>query len=153
MQYGGFWRRVVAYIIDAIVMNIVAVPVLMMGGVDLMAEQATEPQMGTGFWIAYLLLIVINWLYFAVMESSGKQATLGKMALGMIVTDTNGAKISFGRATGRFFGKILSSLILLIGYIMVAFTERKQGLHDMLAGTLVLKAKPGEAGVDPTTFA
>lgn len=82
---------------------------------------------------------LINWLYFALMESSGRQATLGKMALGIVVTDLNGDKIGFGRATGRYFAKILSGLILFIGFIMVAFTQKKQGLHDMIAGTLVVK--------------
>jgi uncharacterized RDD family membrane protein YckC len=73
------------------------------------------------------------------LESSSMQATLGKMALGLKVTDLNGKQISFGKATGRYFAKIISAIILLIGFIMVAFTEKKQGLHDMIAGTLVVK--------------
>jgi len=81
---------------------------------------------------------VVGWLYFAMMESSSTQGTLGKMALGIKVTDLNGGQIGFGKATGRYFGKIISALILLIGYIMVAFTEKKQGLHDMMAGCLVV---------------
>jgi uncharacterized RDD family membrane protein YckC len=76
-------------------------------------------------------------LYEAFMESSSYQATLGKMIFGMKVTDLNGNRISFERATGRHFAKWLSAMILGIGYLMVAFTERKQGLHDLLAGTLV----------------
>ena len=75
------------------------------------------------------------------MEASSKKATLGKMALGLIVTDVNGVRLSFGRASGRYFGKILSGLILNIGFIMAAFTEKKQALHDILAGTLVLEVK------------
>ena len=82
---------------------------------------------------------VAQWLYFALMESSSKQATLGKMALGIRVTDVNGNRIGFGRATGRHFAKILSGLILGIGFLMAAFTEKKQALHDMIAGTLVVK--------------
>ena len=78
-----------------------------------------------------------NWIYEAVMESSSKQATLGKMALGLKVTDLEGRRISFARATGRHFAKLLSGMILLVGYIMAGFTERKQALHDMIAGTLV----------------
>jgi uncharacterized RDD family membrane protein YckC len=73
------------------------------------------------------------------MESSARQATLGKMALGIVVTDLDGNRIGFGRATGRYFAKILSALILLIGFIMAAFTQKKQGLHDIIAGTLVVK--------------
>lgn len=89
---------------------------------------------------AYLDLAcaVAAWLYFSVFESSRLQATPGKLALGIRVTDLEGNRIGFGRATGRFFSKIVSGLILDIGYIMAAFTSRKQALHDMMAGTLVI---------------
>ena len=91
--------------------------------------------------------------YFVGFESSSWQATPGKRALGLIVTDTEGRRISPARAVGRYFGKILSGLILLIGYIMIAFTERKQGLHDFLAGTLVVKGRTRRKwGYDPTVF-
>jgi len=82
---------------------------------------------------------VIQWLYFAVMESSKHQGTLGKLALGIKVTDMNGDRISFGRATGRYFGKIISGMIIYIGYIMAGLTEKKQALHDMMASCLVIK--------------
>ena len=72
------------------------------------------------------------------MESSSKQATLGKLALGIVVTDLSGNRISFGRATGRYFGKIVSGMIMCIGYIMAGFTERKQALHDIMASCLVI---------------
>ena len=91
-------------------------------------------------FMSYPPAILCGWLYFALMESSANQATLGKMAIGIKVTDMSGRRIGFGQATGRYFGKILSSMILLIGYIMAAFTEKKQALHDMLAGCLVVKA-------------
>ncbi len=84
-----------------------------------------------------VLTIAASWLYEAVMESSSYQATLGKMILGMKVSDLYGNRISFARATGRHFAKILSAMILCIGFIMVGLTERKQGLHDLVAGTLV----------------
>ncbi|MGB6469852.1 MAG: RDD family protein, partial [Candidatus Acidiferrales bacterium] len=67
------------------------------------------------------------------------QGTLGKRALGLLVTDLEGRRVSFGRASGRYFGKIVSALILMIGFIMAGFTEKKQALHDMLAGCLVLR--------------
>jgi uncharacterized RDD family membrane protein YckC len=86
--------------------------------------------------------ITLGWLYFALMESSSKQGTLGKIALGIKVTDLSGNAISFGRATARHFGKILSTIILLAGYLMVAFTAKKQGLHDMIAGCLVVNKRP-----------
>jgi uncharacterized RDD family membrane protein YckC len=96
---------------------------------------------------------VVSWLYSALMERSSKQATLGKMALGIRVTDLDGNRIGFGKATGRYFAKILSALILGIGFLMVAFTQRKQGLHDMLAGTLVMRgeafASSGSVAVPP----
>ena len=79
------------------------------------------------------------WLYYAFLESSSWQGTIGKKVVGLRVTDMNGNRISFGRATGRYFGMILSGMICFIGWLMIAFTEKKQGLHDMLASTLVLK--------------
>jgi uncharacterized RDD family membrane protein YckC len=96
--------------------------------------------------------LIVGIAYFVGFESSAYQATPGKMALGLIVTDSDGRRISPMRAVGRYFAKILSGMILLIGFIMVAFTERKQGLHDMIAGTLVVKGKPGEVGFDPAMF-
>ena len=148
-QYGGFWIRVVAYIIDAIVLTIASIPIGLIFGISMMASldptAATDQEAMLGAnLLANLLSIVLGWLYYALMESSAMQATLGKKALGMIVTDESGQRIGFGRATGRYFAKILSALILLIGFIMVAFTERKQGLHDKLAGTLVVRGEPGQ---------
>jgi uncharacterized RDD family membrane protein YckC len=94
--------------------------------------------MGGYILIVIVIVTVATWLYFALMESSAKGATLGKMALGIKVTDLTGSKISFGRATGRYFGKIISGAILYIGYIMAGFTQQKQALHDIMAGTLVI---------------
>jgi Predicted membrane protein/domain len=91
-----------------------------------------------------LLGIVIGWLYFAVCESSAWQGTLGKLALGIRVTDMQGNRISFPRALGRYAAKLLSGIILCIGYLMVAWTQRKQGLHDMVCGTLVLNGRASE---------
>jgi uncharacterized RDD family membrane protein YckC len=87
------------------------------------------------------IVLVGAWLYFALMESSPRGATVGKMALGLRVVDVQGQRISFMRATGRFFAKFISGLILMIGYLMVAFTDRKRGLHDIMAGTLVVKVR------------
>ena len=94
-------------------------------------------QAGTA--VIYLSVVIIGWLYSALMESSAKQATLGKLALGIKVTNLQGERIGFGRATGRYFGMILSSLTLCIGFVMAGFTRRRQALHDMVAGTLVVK--------------
>ena len=92
----------------------------------------------------YALAFISNWLYFALMESSRWQGTVGKQAFKLIVTDEHGERISFGRATGRYFAKLLSSVILMFGYFMVGWTQRKRGLHDMIAGTLVYKADSPE---------
>ena len=86
-----------------------------------------------------LLALMLSWIYYASLESSAWQATLGKKILGLKVTDLAGNRISFGRASGRFFGKILSGMIIGIGFLMAGFTERKQALHDILAGCLVLR--------------
>jgi uncharacterized RDD family membrane protein YckC len=139
--YGGFWIRVVAAIIDAIIMRVVVAPVgMIFGGLGMAGMMSGIPHSGLrllGGGVTFILLIFGSWLYEAFMESSSYQATLGKMIFGMKVTDLHGNRISFERATGRHFAKWLSTMILGIGYIMVGFTERKQGLHDLLAGTLV----------------
>ena len=83
--------------------------------------------------------ILIQWLYFTVSESSSWQATLGKKMFGLKVTDMAGNKIGFGKANARYWSKIISAIILLVGFLMVAFTKQKQGLHDIIAGTLVIK--------------
>lgn len=88
--------------------------------------------------IIILIVTIIGWLYYAGLESSSLQGTLGKRLMGIKVTDLDGDPIGFGTATGRFLGKAISSLILGIGYLMAAFTGKKQALHDMIAGTLVM---------------
>ncbi len=133
-EYAGFWRRVAASLIDGLLISAVTAPITLVT-----FSSYTDPGNQAAGAPYYPIITIAQWLYFALMESSSKQATLGKMALGIRVTDLNGNRIGFGKATGRYFGKILSGLILGIGFLMVAFTERKQGLHDMLAGTLVVK--------------
>ena len=139
--YGGFWIRVLAAIIDAIILRVVVAPMgMIFGGLGMAGTLSGIHHTGLGILgggITIILLIFGSWLYEAFMESSSYQATLGKLIFGMKVTDLNGNRISFERATGRHFAKWLSTMILGIGYIMVGFTERKQGLHDLLAGTLV----------------
>jgi uncharacterized RDD family membrane protein YckC len=148
-QYGGFWIRFVAFIIDTIVVQIVVFPIslifMMIGGISSAVGGASRDVLLSSMWITgigvrALFGFVLNWLYEAFMESSSRQATLGKMIFSLKVTDLYGHRISFGRATGRHFAKYLSGFILMIGYIMAGFTERKQALHDMIAGTLVQKA-------------
>lgn len=142
-DYAGFWRRVAAYIVDSLIM---VVPIFIVGfvvGLIVMSDVKTHQGLALAYRISELVTkiftLLIGWIYFATMESSSKQGTFGKMALGIKVTDMDGNKISFGKASGRFFGKILSALILFIGFLMVGFTKKKQGLHDIMADTLVLK--------------
>jgi len=121
--YGGFWVRMLAGIIDFVIL-----------------------------WVIYLILLFIpifgwiiglfaSWLYFAVQHSSSKQATLGMRALDLKIADENLNKISFWRASGNYFVSYISGLILFIGFLMIAFTKRKQGLHNLVSRTVFLRAK------------
>lgn len=144
-RYGGFWIRVLAVIIDGIIVRVVVAPIgFMFGGMSWLASMGSGmPHLGVmllGTGITIMLVAAGSWLYEAFLESSSYQATLGKMIFGMKVTDLQGNRISFGRATGRHFAKILSAMVFGVGFIMVGFTERKQGLHDILAGTLVRRS-------------
>jgi uncharacterized RDD family membrane protein YckC len=136
MSYAGFWKRVAATIIDGIITTIGGFVIGFVFGFVMVAGRTDDPAVLEG--MGNILGLILGWVYFAVMESSPTQGTLGKMALGIKVTDLEGNKIGFGKATGRYFGKIISTLILSIGFIMVAFTQKKQGLHDMMAGCLVV---------------
>jgi len=88
---------------------------------------------------AIILLFLVPWVYSAYLESSRNQSTLGKLAVRAAVTDMQGNRITFARATLRFFGKILCILTIFIGFLIIAFTGYKQGLHDKIAGTLVFR--------------
>lgn len=150
-SYAGFWIRFVAYIIDAIILSIVNFVIVMpflaaLGfsafNINSMNEDQVAEMMayltGAGLVIQGAQLVV-GLLYFALMESSAKQGTIGKIALGLKVTDTAGARINFGQAALRYLGKIVSVMTLLIGFIIAAFHAKKQALHDMIAGTYVVK--------------
>lgn len=157
--YGGFWIRFAAYLIDAIVLAIgggIVGGILgaVIGIVMASGGGATNEIAAVASLVGNVVGIVLNWLYFGFMESSSWQASLGKKAVGLVVTDENGRRISFGRATGRYFAKIISALILLVGFMMAGWTQRKQGLHDMIAGTLVWKAQSPDQvpGNDASVF-
>jgi uncharacterized RDD family membrane protein YckC len=149
-SYAGFWLRFVALIIDYLILGLltgfIIVPILgafgvmgSMGDMDEMDESFIAGMIAALSGTVALVNIVINWLYFALMESSSWQATLGKRAVGVKVINEEGSRISFITATIRYIGKIVSGAILLIGYIMAAFTAKKQALHDMIASTYVVK--------------
>lgn len=139
IKYAGFWRRFAAYIIDGVVLAFALSQLAGLLWTQLVAQIKDYDTVQQYVAICVSLMsIVVTWTYFSGMESSPLQATIGKLAVGLYVTDLQGQRISFGRATGRFFGKILSGAILSIGYLMAGFTAKKQALHDMLAGCLVL---------------
>ncbi len=145
-SYAGFWRRGGASVLDALIITASGLPVVI---VTVAAADPTDPAEFDALsgWFQ-LLWAVATWLYFAMMESSEWRATLGKRALGLRVTDLDGRRITFGRSTGRYFGKLLSGFIV-IGYIMAAFTARKQAFHDLLARTLVLRVDEPRAEPPP----
>jgi uncharacterized RDD family membrane protein YckC len=162
--YGGFWERFLAALIDGILLAIVGQVINSIMGISIMdVFRVTDPDdinemFGAKYYIASAIGLGINWAYYAYLESSDKQATLGKQALNLVVTDLNGQKIDFQRASMRFLGKqiltvgvvagtafaspaitSLATLAGLVGYLMQPFTAKKQALHDIIAGTLVYK--------------
>jgi len=155
VTYAGFWLRFVAYLVDSVILGIaifaLVIPLLFATGLAATLERMPQHLDGEAnpaaiaaivslVLIFVAVAVLLKWLYFAYLESGEKQATWGKQALGLYVTDGAANRISFGRASGRFFAKIISGLIpFWIGYIMAGFTERKQALHDMIAGCLVLR--------------
>jgi uncharacterized RDD family membrane protein YckC len=149
VAYAGFWLRFVAWFIDAIVLGIgggiLTAPFTGLGLMNLhslMRGGPPSPDMlfGHGFiFRAFIVKQLLHWAYYSLLESSTWQATLGKKALGLEVTDMNGARISFGHATGRWAARYVSVMTLGIGYLMAGFTARKQALHDLIAGTLVIR--------------
>lgn len=159
-KYAGFWKRLGAFLIDQIILGIAHLVVIIpFWGffiwdflnldepdkspqfVSIQAENFNELEL-TGlfyFAIAFMIIsLIIDWLYYALLESSAKQATVGKMVFSIKVTDSEGKRISFARASGRHFAKILSGMFLMIGYIMAGFTSKKQTLHDIISDCVVI---------------
>ena len=159
-DYAGFWKRLGAYLLDTVILYIPSMLIQKMMGSDAAEAAMKQAQLAapgdphvmmaalTQFYgtmmPAILVISVLTWLYFAVCESSPWQATVGKLALGIRVTDMQGKRISFPRALGRYAAKYLSAIIMGIGFLMIAWTQRKQGLHDLVGGTLVLNGRASE---------
>jgi uncharacterized RDD family membrane protein YckC len=153
VEYAGFWARFLAFLIDNAVMGIgfvlILIPLIFLTGLGGFINEIhpDEDMNDVGIFMLFGLLFLAatvsllwTWLYHALMESSEWQATVGKRLLGLVVTDMAGRRVSFGRATGRHFAKIITNMVpAFIGYIMTGFTEKKQALHDMIAGCLVLR--------------
>lgn len=121
--YAGFWQRFIAGFIDLIILIIIEIVLILI------------PVIG---WIASFF---VAWLYFAIQHSSSKRATLGMRALDIQITNEKHDKIGFWRATGNFYLTVFSSLILFIGFFMIAFTSRKQGLHNLISRTICIKVR------------
>jgi uncharacterized RDD family membrane protein YckC len=153
--YAGFWLRFVAYLVDNVLLSValgaIFIPLAIMTGAmahfEALATSRTgrpDPEMIMAFVSLILtfvgIALLVKWLYYAYFESSDWQATPGKRVMSVYVTDMNGQRLTFLHATGRFFSRIVTELIPLgIGYIIAGFTERKQALHDFIAGTLVVR--------------
>lgn len=141
LNYAGFGIRFVAWIIDfiltfivgAILGAVLGVVIAALAGSNALDARETARALGN------ILGIVLNWLYFSLMWTSPSQASLGMMATGLRVTDLNARRVTFGRATGRYFASILSGCLLGYGYLRIIWDDRKQSLHDQIAGTLVLR--------------
>lgn len=145
---GGFWIRFVAYLLDAFIVSIAAaILVGLFVAAFLLSDESIDDSKEPLFIISsvivmVLALLVISWLYEALMTSSARGATFGKQALGLRIVRADGAQLSFGRATARHFLKVMITPLvpLAIGYLMAAFTARKRALHDVLADTLVISS-------------
>ncbi|MBI3186595.1 MAG: RDD family protein [Gammaproteobacteria bacterium] len=141
----GFWVRLIAYLLDLVILII---------PVTLINFASSALLFSTSGFIEYLndesiqaivknnVMALLIWgVYYSYFESSSSQGSVGKIVMGLRVVNYEGKKITFSRALLRYACKILSALILMLGFITIAFTEKKQGIHDMLADTLVIKYK------------
>jgi uncharacterized RDD family membrane protein YckC len=149
--YAGFWIRFIAYIIDGFVLGIASmiimiplfIVMILTLPMDSSSRYGSDSGFGTTFCCIYCLTIIVSlvgqWLYFAWFESSKYMGTPGKILLGLAVTDENGERISFRKATLRYVSKLFTNVFFGIGYIVIAFSSKKQGLYDLIAHTLVIK--------------
>jgi len=142
--YAGFWLRAVPYILDSLLIALVALLVIFVP----LVERGAIPMDVSWNWFATLnrqttairlLIFMMSWLYFASFESSPWQATPGKRLFRLVVTDLQGHRINFTRASGRYLGKLVFGVILTVGFVFAAFTPKKLAAHDLLASTVVLR--------------
>ena len=147
--YAGFWRRCGAFILDGVLLNVVTFPISMMFMLPMTASMRAmrsddySPEQFASFIGVYLMLAgvstVICWLYSALMIASVRQGTVGMLALGLTVTDLKGQRLSFARATGRYFATLVTGFTIGIGYLVMFFNERRQTLQDLIAGTVIVR--------------
>ncbi len=149
LSYASFGRRLLALIIDGLILSFVDKIIGLIFGIS--SENLFDRNNFDFSLFIYaffknnalylFITYTVRWLYFCLLESGGRQASVGKMAMRIKVTDLYGQRISFLNATGRYFGKIISGAILLIGYFMMLWDDKNQTLHDRMAGTLVVNDK------------
>ncbi|ACC97735.1 RDD domain containing protein [Elusimicrobium minutum Pei191] len=140
MAYSAFWRRLVAYIIDGIIIGLIDTIISFVLGF-VAAITGSQALITIATLLSLIIGLAVFIAYFAYQESSEDQATIGKKAMGIKVVDMNGNRIPLKTAAIRSASKILSAAIIYIGFIMAAFTQQKQALHDIIAKTLVIDAK------------
>ncbi|MFL1674393.1 RDD family protein [Paenibacillus thiaminolyticus] len=164
-MHAGFWKRFFANLIDSIIIFILArliVLIIALLITSLMFETIFISLINTfehrtaeilfgilSLTIAWGGSLSVLWLYYAIMESSRFKGTLGKLALGIAVVDERFEKVSFGRASARYWSKCVSVVTLYIGFLMAGFTEKKQALHDKIANTYVVNKNMLEIGCRP----
>jgi uncharacterized RDD family membrane protein YckC len=136
--FAGFFMRFLASFIDGLIVVAICV-VLGIAFIWFVGEDAARSNQGTVGNFLRAMFLAVAWIYFATMESSPGQSTFGKRLLGLRVTDMSGNRISFARASARHFGKILSQLVFMIGYLMMKFSPNNQCLHDMISGCVVMQ--------------
>ncbi|MBK7855695.1 MAG: RDD family protein [Bacteroidetes bacterium] len=142
--YAGFWRRFLAMFIDSLILGLVSSIVFSNSQFKFSSDEPfmvfdTIPLFYSFNLLGGIASFILNLIYYAALESSKYQATLGKMAMGIKVIDADGNRLSSQKAIVRYVCKIISAIILFIGYIMAAFDSKKQALHDKIADTLVIK--------------
>lgn len=135
-MYSGAFRRLFAFMIDCVVIiGAYMLLALILGFAVFSSPLLALPMFGLWYFGG---MFCFAWLYFAIFESSKWQATVGKRVLGLKVVDLEGNRVGFWRATARYFSKLLSRFILMIGFLMIFWTKKKQALHDKIASTLVI---------------
>jgi uncharacterized RDD family membrane protein YckC len=137
VEYAGFWKRLLAFVVDLGVTSLVLFALVVILPI-LVGPRLGVPRGSVILASGAIAWLVITWLYWALMESSPKQGTVGKSLLGIVVTDAEGNRMSFCRATVRHLSKVVSALPALAGFVMAGFTAKKQSLHDLITGSLVV---------------
>lgn len=142
VSYAGFWRRLTSVLLDSVLLFFPAATMRVLVGLpalpDLLNATPTPPS-------AVAAEMLLDLLYVAVFVSSRRRATLGMQVMGLELTDLNGARIGFGRATLRWIAQILDLITLGIGYLIMLFTPRRQTLHDLVTGTVMVRAHHAES--------